>query len=63
MNAGKLKQLLAPIPDEMDVYIAEVETGFKYAPVEEVRQEEINFMEEPGGKVLATEKVVIIDSY
>jgi hypothetical protein len=62
MNAGKLKTALQDIPDEMEVYIAEIDSEFKYAPVEQVRKQMLDFRESPAGSILASEIVVVIDS-
>lgn len=63
MTVKELKAKLDQYPDEIEVFIVEVDTGFKYNPVEQVRAEKINFQEEPGGKTLASSKVVVIDTF
>jgi hypothetical protein len=62
MTVAQLRQHLAMYPDNMEVFFAEIETGFKYAPVEEIYEKDLNCMEDPDGSVFATDKVLILDS-
>lgn len=61
MTVKELKSKLADLPDNMDVFLAERQTEFKYGLVNSAYVKEINFMEEPDGKVLSRDKVVILD--
>lgn len=47
MTKKELIQKLDPYPDDMEVLFAEIETGFKYAPVNSVRLQTIRFAEDP----------------
>ena len=60
MNVKQLKTILQDLPDNMDVFVAERTTDFEYGLVENVYVDEVDFMEEPAGKVLATDTVLII---
>jgi len=44
-----------------DVVFAELETGFQYGTVNSVTLKKINFSEQPNGKTLATDEVIILD--
>jgi len=61
MTVKELKQKLNEFPDNMDVFVSERVTDFAYGLVNSAYIKEINFMEEPGGEVLSSDKVVIID--
>lgn len=61
MNVKQLKAELAKYPDDMDVFVAERKTDFTYGLVNSIRSKRINCMEEPDGKTLAKETVVILD--
>ena len=45
---------------EMDVFVGERLTEFTYGLLNSVYIQEVNFMEEPGGKVLASAKAVVL---
>ena len=60
MTVKELKEELSKYPDNMDVFMAERTTDFAYGLVDEVSSKEISFMEEPDGKILSTDTVVII---
>lgn len=60
MTIKKLKEIIKDLPDHMDVFIEEGETGFQFAPVNCARVEEINFKEDPDGETLARDKVLIL---
>ena len=62
MNLGEFRKQTAHMPDDIDLMMAEVETGFKYSPVESATIQEINFSEEPDGSgESAKETVLILD--
>lgn len=60
MTVKTLKRLLASYPDDMEVMLAERTTDFGYAPLETVESREIPFSEEPGGKELSRDTVIIL---
>lgn len=60
MTIKELKRELEQYPDNMDVFMAERTSDFTYGSVNGVSSKKINFMEEPDGKALASDTVVII---
>lgn len=61
MTVKNLMSRLSKFPENMEVYLCS-ESEFRYAPAEDVYEKEIPFSEEPGGRELAREKVIIIDT-
>jgi len=61
MNIKELKELIAALPDTMEVFVAERKTEFTYGLVNNAYVKEIDFMEEPEGEVLSTDEVLILD--
>lgn len=61
MKIKELRELIKYLPGNMDVFIAERKTEFRYGLVNSTYTKEINFMEEPDGKVEAKEIVFILD--
>ena len=61
MTKKELIEKLASFPDEMDVYVAERKTDFAYGLLDNVFAKNIIMQEEPGGKKLAIQKVIILD--
>lgn len=61
MTVKELKEKLATMPDNMDVFVAERKTEFTYGLVNSAYVKEINFIEEPSGEVLSRDKVVVLD--
>ncbi len=62
MNKKQLIEALAPFHDNMEVLI-DITTfsgEFPFVPFSEVTCDVIGFSEEPGGKVLAKDKVIIL---
>lgn len=45
----------------MDIFVGERLTEFKYGLVNSAKVKSINFMEEPNGKVLAKDSVLILE--
>jgi hypothetical protein len=60
MNVGQLKKELDKHPDDMDVFIDERLTEFRYGLLNGVTKKEINFMGEPNGESLSKDTVVIL---
>jgi hypothetical protein len=60
MTVRELKKRLAKYPDYMDVVIAERVTEFAYGSIDSVKKKKINYSEEPGGKSLAKDDVVVL---
>lgn len=60
MTVKELKQKLEGLPGTMDVFMDERMTEFRYGMVNTCQVKEINFMEDPGGPVMSTDKVVIL---
>ena len=61
MNVKELKQKLEKYPENMEVFMAERKTEFGFGLLNSVRCDEISFMEDPDGKALATDTVIILD--
>lgn len=61
MTVKQLKEELAKYPDNMDVFMAERKNEFAYGLVNSVEKKKINFMEDVGGEVLATDNAIILD--
>jgi len=60
MKLRDLKALPASM-DDLEIFMAERKTEFTYGFVNSATVKEINFTEEPGGEVLAREKVLVIN--
>lgn len=60
MNLGQFKKQTEGLPDSMELFIGERTTDFAYGLVETVQVKEIPFSEEPGGKALSRDKVIVI---
>lgn len=61
MTVKELKEKIANLPDNMDVFVAERKTEFTYGLVNSASVKKINFMEEPNGEVLAQDNVLVLD--
>lgn len=61
MKVKELREIIANIPDNMDVFIAERKTEFTYGLVNNAYVKKIGFVEEPNGEVLAEDNVFILD--
>ena len=61
MTKAQLIEALAPYPDNMEVFLADRKTEFDYGALNSVSKKKVNFMEEPGGKILASTECVILD--
>lgn len=61
MTVKELKKELEKYPDDMDVFLDGGKTDFQHGLLNTVRQQEIDFREEPGGPVLSNDDVVILD--
>ena len=61
MNIKELKEKIAHLPDNMEVFIAERKTEFTYGLVNSAVVKTINMKEEPDGEVLAKDTVLILD--
>lgn len=62
MTVKELKSKLEHLPESMEVFIAEIETGFQYNLLNEVVLREINFSEEPDGRSLSKDTVVVLEA-
>lgn len=61
MTIAQLKQAIAELPDDMDVFIEEPEIGFHYSMVNKVEVREISFYEsEDGTGVTAKDNVLVL---
>lgn len=61
MTVKELKQILENHPDNMDVFIDERVSDFTYGLLNSVhKREDVNFMEEPGGKVISKDTIIIL---
>lgn len=62
MTVKQVREALASLPDNMEVFIAERKTEFSYGLVNSISMREINFKESPDDdEVLATDTVVVFD--
>jgi hypothetical protein len=61
MTIKQLKEKIANLPDNMDVFVSERKTEFAYGLVNSASVKQINFMEEPNGEILAEEDVLVLD--
>lgn len=61
MTIKKLKEIIANLPDSMEVFVAERKTDFEYGLITGVYVKKINFMEEPDGEILCGDTVLILD--
>lgn len=61
MTVEQLRTALEGLPDNMDVFMDERKTDFSYGLLNSVRIDQINFMEEPNGRVFSCDHVVILD--
>ena len=61
MTTGDLKKILANVPDNLILFVAERKTEFTYGCVNSAYVKKINFKDEPDGEVLATDTVFIFD--
>jgi len=60
MNVAQLIEELQKHPRNRHVFVEEMKTEFAYGLINSARSQEIKFQEEPGGKSLATDTVVIL---
>lgn len=63
MTVKQLKEELSKYPDDMQVFMDERITDFTYGLVNSLQSKKIDFMEEPDGKVLSSDEVVIVSEY
>ncbi len=61
MTVKELKEKLATMPENMDVFVADRKTEFTYGLVNSAYVKEINLLEEPDGEVLSRDKVLVLD--
>lgn len=62
MTVKQLKEELSKYPDNMDVFLSERKTEFRYGLLNSIRSQEINLMEQPDDEeALATDTVIILD--
>ena len=60
MTIKELREKIKDLPDNMDVFVDERLTEFRYGLVNTAEVKEINFMEEPDGEVLSRDKVLVL---
>ncbi len=60
MNIRQLKDLIADLPDHMEVNVLNEEYDFPIRPVVKADIQEVAFRDEPTGPVLAMEKQLVI---
>lgn len=60
MTVKELKQQLENLPDLMEVFVDGRVTDFTYGLVNSAKVKEINFTEDPGGKPLCSDKVLVL---
>ena len=61
MTKSELIKKLEPYPGNMEVFLAERKTDFGFGLLDSVNSKEVPFMEEPGGKAMAKDTVIILD--
>lgn len=60
MTNKELQEKLKQYPDNMEIFLSDRVTDFDYGLLEFVEKKTINFSEEPGGKVLSTDEVIVL---
>jgi hypothetical protein len=60
MTVKELKEKIADMPDNMDVFLTHMPTDFQYGLLEEVEQKKISFYEKVGGRPLAQDTVIVL---
>lgn len=60
MTLGEFRRKTADLPDNLDLYIGERLTDFKYGYVNTVEKKMITFSEEPDSKPLSKVEVIIL---
>ena len=60
MIIKELKEIIKELPDTMDVFLDERLTEFQYGLVNSAKVREIDFMEDPNGDVMASDKVLVL---
>lgn len=60
MTVKELKTELEKCPDHMDIYLAERTTDFTFGLLNGIKQQRVKFSEEPNGKAIASDKVIIL---
>ena len=63
MTVKELKQKLEKYPENMDVFMDERISDFRYGLLNSISVTKINFMEEPDGKVLSKDDVIVLSEY
>lgn len=61
MTVLQLKKAIENLPDNMQVFVGERLTEFKYGLVNSAKVKLINFMEEPDGEPLAKDDVLVLE--
>lgn len=61
MTVKALKLLLATLPDNMEVFVAERKTTYNYGLVNSGYVREINFLEDPDGDPISHDVVFVLD--
>jgi len=61
MTKAQLIKLLEPYPDHLDICFINSRSDFTYNSVESVSTKEIGYSEEPGGKILAKDDVIVLN--
>lgn len=60
MTLGEFRKKTADFPDNLDLFIDERLTDFKYGLVNSVGKKKINFSEELDSKILAKDEVIVL---
>ena len=60
MSIKDLKEKIKDLPDTMEVFIDERVTEFTYGLVNSVKVKRVDFVEETGSEVLATDDVLVL---
>lgn len=64
MNKNQLIEKLNQLSGNPQIFIYEPDAEFKYQPLEFITKKKVGFSEEPDGKVLAKDTVIVLsDSY
>ena len=61
MNVAQLKEKLNDYPDNMEIAIRSTESEFSFAPINQLTEVDVDFKEDPHGKVLNTQKCLLLD--
>jgi hypothetical protein len=60
MTLGEFRKITAGYTDDLELFMDERRTDFKYGLVTSVEKKEIGFQEDPGSEILSRNEVIVI---